>query len=175
MSKVEDYIRRNNPAMEARVLRHPAKLRETIEHHDPDPYRILEIGTFKGATTMRLAEWFPDAWVHTINVSGPELIEADTHLKAVRVRSRCHLHFGDSLQVLNTLEPLEPRFNVVIVDGLHTAERVQAETKLIRRLIDDEALVIYDDTDRVDYELPFEYDGSYKNFSWKTLEREPVF
>lgn len=173
MSKVESYIRKHNPGMEARVLRHPQKLREVIESADiTGPYRILEIGTFKGATTMRLAEWFPEAIVESINVNPRELEEAMKHVKAVGVADRIHFHLGDSLTVLKSMADQGCTFDVIIVDGLHTADHVQAETEWIEYFVvksPENTLVIYDDTDRVDYKLDFEYDGSYKNFSWKLM------
>jgi predicted O-methyltransferase YrrM len=173
MIKVEDYIRLNNPGMEARVLRHPAKLKEVIQKHVASPARILEIGTFVGATTMRLLDWFPDATVHTVNVSAKELEAADKNLRAVGLRSRALLHLGDSLQVLEAMLCDCMQFDVIIVDGLHTAERVQAETKLIERILKQRpCLVIYDDTDRIDYNLPKPYDGSYKNFSWRYIDKD---
>lgn len=177
IDEVEAYIEKNSPRITARLLRQPEMLRRVIEDHVDkgliaSPQSILEIGTHLGATTMRLAAWFPKAEVDTVNINHQEAKEAQRNFEMVSLSDQITQHVADSEIAMKLFVNEDLKYDLIIIDGLHTAEKVQIETVFADLLVPDtNALVIYDDTDRVDYELDFKYDGSYKNFSWKLFKK----
>lgn len=79
------------------------------------PRRILELGTFTGYATLCLADAMPpEAELHTIELDD----EKEDELRATFSRSpRCadiHLHIGDCLKVIPTLEG---KWDLVLIDA----------------------------------------------------------
>ena len=91
-----------------------------FEKHKDDEINILEIGVFKGASTMALLEYFPNAQIHGIDVFKRVAIP-DTVCYG---QERVHLMRGDSQNMA-----IGPRvrsawgaikFDIIIDDAMHT-------------------------------------------------------
>jgi len=91
-----------------------------FEKHKDDEINILEIGIFKGASTMALLDYFPNAQIHCIDVFTRVAMQ-DTLCYG---RDRVHLLKGDSQNMA-----IGPRmhskwgalkFDIIIDDAMHT-------------------------------------------------------
>ena len=102
---------------------------------------VVEIGRFKGGTTLLLASALPDAaelWSYDLHValrpdlSGPQLdAELRTALERYGLAARVHLVVGDS----RTAEPPPRAAELVFVDGDHTYEGARADYERWRELV----------------------------------------
>lgn len=78
------------------------------------PHNILELGTFTGYSALCLAEGLIDGNVDTIEIDD-ELEEfISTHLVKSPLGAKVHLHIGDALQIIPTLDK---KFDLVFVDA----------------------------------------------------------
>lgn len=64
---------------------------DVIEDRNPNPQRILEIGSAEGAQTLLLADQFPEANITAIEISSNALARAKNNL----------LHFADRIELIN--------------------------------------------------------------------------
>lgn len=79
------------------------------------PRRILELGTFSGYSALCLAEGMPDdAVLHTIEVNDEQEDFTRPWLEASPWADRIHLHIGDALDIVPTLD--EP-FDLIYIDA----------------------------------------------------------
>mgnify|MGYP000920870357 FL=1 len=68
------------------------------------PKRILEIGTYTGYATLCLAEGAPDdAEIHTLEVNDELEDFIMKHLHKSKLEDKIHLHIGDALEIIPTL------------------------------------------------------------------------
>ena len=101
-----------------------------LEHLRDKPFRMLEIGIFKGSSTEAWVEYFPQVEIVGIDIFTREQMEDVQILKHPRVHGcRC-----DSLEGPNDefLELIGEGFDVIIDDGLHTHE---AQRKTFRNFM----------------------------------------
>lgn len=79
------------------------------------PKRILEIGTYTGYATLCLAEGVPDdAEIHTLEVNDELEDFILKHLHKSKLEDKIHLHIGDALQIIPTLDVI---FDLVFIDA----------------------------------------------------------
>lgn len=79
------------------------------------PKRILEIGTYTGYATLCLAEGVPDdAEIHTLEVNDELEDFIMKHLHKSKLEDKIHLHIGDALQIIPTLDVI---FDLVFIDA----------------------------------------------------------
>jgi predicted O-methyltransferase YrrM len=102
---------------------------------------VVEIGRFKGGTTLMLASALPEGaelWSYDLHVAlradltGPQLdAELEQALARYGLSDRVHLVVGDS----RTAEPPPRPAALVFVDGDHTYEGAQADYRRWRELV----------------------------------------
>ena len=79
------------------------------------PQRIVELGTFTGYSTLCLAEGLlPDGELHTIEINDED---ADELTERFASDPRIHLHTGDALQILPTLNPNDELWDLAFIDA----------------------------------------------------------
>lgn len=79
------------------------------------PQYILEIGTYTGYATQCLAEGAPDgAEIHTLEVNDELEDFIMKHLHKSKLEDKIHLHIGDALQIIPTLDCV---FDLVFIDA----------------------------------------------------------
>lgn len=79
------------------------------------PQRILELGTFTGYSALCFAEGMPiDAELHTIEIFDEMEEFIQKRFKASPYASRMHLHIGDALDIIPTLDG---NFDLVFIDA----------------------------------------------------------
>ena len=118
-----------------------AALLYRLAKHSAPGAAIVEIGRFKGGTTLMLASALPDGaelWSYDLHValradmSGPRLdAELRTALDRYGLSDRVHLVVGDS----RTAEPPPRPCALVFVDGDHTYEGARADYERWRELV----------------------------------------
>jgi hypothetical protein len=121
-----------------------------------NPKQVLEIGTFFGLTTRRMAETLPEATIHTIDLPANYSLENkdDFHLinrrdvgREFRGRpcaSRIVQHFGDTA-TWDFREAGTPTF--FFIDGSHTLEYVRNDSAKCLELTRGRATFIWHDVD----------------------------
>jgi predicted O-methyltransferase YrrM len=102
---------------------------------------VVEIGRFKGGTTLMLASALPqgaELWSYDLHVAlradltGPQLdAELEQALARYGLADRVHLVVGDS----RTAEPPPRQASLVFVDGDHTYEGARADSERWRELV----------------------------------------
>lgn len=123
------------------------------------PKRIIEIGTFDGATTRLLAANAPDALVHTVDLppgdahTQAEVTERDKfaieqrdvgHVyKASPEACRIAQHLCDSMAF--DFEGLGERFDFAFIDGAHSYEYVKSDTEKILEVIGPNPVIAWHD------------------------------
>ena len=81
------------------------------------PKRILELGTFTGYSALCLAEGMPaDGHLHTVEIDDEMEDELRGRFARSEAADRIHLHLGDALEIVPTLEKEGP-FDLVFIDA----------------------------------------------------------
>lgn len=88
-------------------------------------HRILELGTFSGYSALSMAEGLtPDPETHCCELHTIEVFDEledfllDVMGKAGELGQRVHLHFGDAIDLLPTLQPSDGKpWDVVFIDA----------------------------------------------------------
>jgi predicted O-methyltransferase YrrM len=128
------------------------------------PRKVLEIGTFKGLTTLNIAKNAPDAEVHTVDLPpdfNPEATEYDTKDKGIILRrgtyyyaslpeaQRIRQHFGDSASF--DFGQVGGGVDFCLIDAAHSYDYVRNDTARVLPLISDGGLLLWHDYGRNDF------------------------
>ena len=137
---IEKYIA-ERPDLEQMLMRDwPLVIKLVEKNHFS---KLLEIGTFRGATTLRLA-YMVSKWggvIDTININDWELEIAKTVISENNL-TNVRFHLGDSLEVLNNLDG---PWDFVLIDGRHTYAHSMGDYLAIKPKLTENALVVFDD------------------------------
>ena len=98
------------------------------------PKKVLELGTFTGYSALCIAEGMPeDAHLHTVEIDDEMEDELLTRFARSAAADRIHLHIGDALEVVPTLENEAP-FDMVFIDAnkRHYPEYFEMTVKMVR-------------------------------------------
>ena len=107
-----------------------------------NPRRILEVGTYDGATTLELARSAPAAEVFTLDVLSTQGL-IGCRFAAAPERSRITQLTGDS-QVFN-FSGYERSIDVIFVDACHDYHVVKADTETALRLVAPDGVILWHD------------------------------
>ena len=146
MPDVDDYLA-GRTDLTRRVVRNWTKLKQIVKEHSPGG--ILEIGTFKGATTLRFCKWAPDAVVTTVDKNGENQDIALTLLHMFRCDDRVTFHRSDSISWLAKQIRFGPKWDFILLDSYHTYAHVMAEFAFSLQLINPPGIIMLDDIDRL--------------------------
>lgn len=120
------------------------------------PRRILEIGTYDGATTLLLARAAPDAEIFTLDLppesAGSATVTWETDNAAAGVGSRFRGD-PDAVRITQLLgdsrtfdfSPWHGTIDLVLVDGGHAYEPAKADTGSAQKLLASGGMIIWDD------------------------------
>lgn len=109
-----------------------------------EPPRILELGTFEGLTTRRLAEEADNHGGHVVSVE----LDYERHQKAKKWLSGCDnvtLFLNDTKSFLHFYGG--DKFNFAFVDDDHTASHVEQEIHLLRQIMEPGSYIFVHDVD----------------------------
>lgn len=128
------------------------------------PRKILEIGTFRGLTTLNIAINAPEAEVHTLDLP-PDIDPKSTkfnnrdaaiithrsgYLYAERPEAaRIHQHYGDT--AIFDLTEIGPGIDFCLVDAAHSYEYVRNDTARVLPWMADDGLMLWHDYGRNDF------------------------
>jgi predicted O-methyltransferase YrrM len=111
------------------------------------PNKILEIGTYRGLTTMNLALNAPLAEVHSVDVTD----EWGSYYYADRPEiTNIHQHYGDSSS-FDFAHNVGGGVDFCLIDGGHGYEQVRNDTVKVLPLLSDDAILLWDDYGRNDF------------------------
>jgi predicted O-methyltransferase YrrM len=123
-----------------------------------DARTVFEIGTFKGVTTWALAENIAeDGTVHTLDLPYDrgaalqlsELDEANRRrpperlFESVHPKAKVEQLWGDSATF--DLTPFHGRCDLVYIDGAHTREYVESDTRNALTMLSERGAIVWDD------------------------------
>ncbi|KGA98014.1 SAM-dependent methyltransferase [Alkalihalobacillus alcalophilus ATCC 27647 = CGMCC 1.3604] len=128
--KIEAYLKKLAPrrgekieAIEAYALEHDVPIMDLVgmecllqQLKLVQPKRILEIGTAIGYSAIRMATSLPEVTVVTIERDEPRYLEAKKNVSDLGLTERIQIHFGDALDIFESLEP-EADFDVLFIDA----------------------------------------------------------
>lgn len=124
--------------------------------------RVFEIGTFTGVTTWTLARNLPGTEIHTLDLppGSPSALplersdlENRQHPRTTRIfedlpyEATIDQHWGDSATF--DFSAWEGRCDLVYVDGAHSRDYVEADTRTAFRLVAPSGAIVWDDYWRV--------------------------
>ena len=133
-----------------------------IQKEKLEPIRVLEIGVYKGITTFSL--------INNLNCLGIKFIYDGIDIKIrneVKITCQYMLkHKGSEINLiednsLNYLKNIKETYDVILIDGDHNYETVKSECELVKDLMHDNTLLIFDD-----------YDGKWSNKDLYYSERD---
>ena len=111
------------------------------------PKKILEIGSFRGLTTLNLAVNAPQAEVHTVDITNtwgsyyyserPEVINI-------------HQHYGDT-NTFDFARELGDGVDFCLIDGGHGYDQVRNDTMRVLPLLSDDCILLWDDYGKNDF------------------------
>lgn len=119
------------------------------------PRLVFEIGTYRGRTTRLLAECFPAATVHTLDLPPQRMVEGgcfrepdatligSAFTAELSIRSRIVQHYGDSRTF--DFSSFHRRVDLVFVDASHAYEAVLSDSRRAFDMLSDQAVVLWDD------------------------------
>ena len=128
------------------------------------PRRILEIGSFRGLTTLNMAMNAPEAEIHTLDLP-PDFDPADTRFenndaKIIKSRgfyyyegreeaARIHQHYGDTATF--NYEEIGGGIDLCLIDAAHSYEYVRNDTAKSLPLMATDSLMLWHDYGRNDF------------------------
>lgn len=128
------------------------------------PRKVLEIGTFRGLTTLNMALNAPDAEIHSVDLPqdiDPASTQFDTNDTAIIARrghyyyasrqeaSRIHQHYGDTA-VFDFAE-VGKGVDFCLIDAAHSYEYVRNDTARTLPLMAENSLMLWHDYGRNDF------------------------
>ncbi len=116
------------------------------------PRKILEVGTYRGLTTLNFALNAPQAEVNTVDItdSWGSYYYAD-HPEVKNIKQ----HYGDS-STFDFLKNIGCGVDFCLIDGGHSYEQVRNDTLKTLPLMTDDGILIWDDYGRNDFFTEFE-------------------
>ncbi len=116
------------------------------------PAKILEIGTYRGLTTLNLALNAPLAEVHTVDITDTW----GSYYYAARPEvTNIHQHYGDTSS-FNFGDKVGDAIDLCLIDGRHDYEQVRNDTMKVLPLMSDDGILLWDDYGRNDFLSEFE-------------------
>lgn len=117
------------------------------------PY-VLEIGAFEGRASLWFLNNFPSLWLTVVDPWTEEAVRERfiTNCKEFLIAGRVDVRRGMSQDVLRELIPW---YDVVYVDGAHTAECVLHDAVVGFELLKDNGLLVFDDYGGGEPGVPF--------------------
>lgn len=104
------------------------------------PDRILEVGTFTGYAAICMARGLsPDGELHTIEVNRELEHIIRKYLNRAQLEEKVHLHWGDALEIIPTLEG---QFDLVFLDA--DKRQYQAYYELVVERVPSGGLILAD-------------------------------
>lgn len=143
-TNIEQYIEERTdvpPYLQESLFRGWRQIAELIDKNRFS--NLLEIGTYKGATTLRFAN-LVNQWggsIETININPQELEVAEAICRENGL-TNVTFHLGDSLEIL---EKLHGPWDLVLIDGLHSHARSMADYLAVKDKMKKNAVIIFDD------------------------------
>jgi methyltransferase family protein len=105
------------------------------------PKKILEIGSFRGLTTLNLALNAPQAEVHTVDITD----EWGSYYYAERPElTNIHQHYGDT-NTFDFAREIGQGVDFCLIDGGHQYEQVHSDTMKVLPLLADDCFLLWDD------------------------------
>lgn len=111
------------------------------------PKKILEIGSFRGLTTLNLALNAPQADVHTVDIT--DTWGSYYHAERPEI-TNIHQHYGDT----NTFDferEIGGGIDFCLIDGGHQYEQVRNDTTKVLPLLTDDCILLWDDYGKNDF------------------------
>lgn len=116
------------------------------------PTKILEIGTYRGLTTLNLALNAPLAQVHTVDITDTW----GSYYYADRPEvTNIHQHYGDT-STFDLRRNVGIGIDFCLIDGGHDYRQVRNDTARVLPLMSDEGILLWDDYGRNDFLADFE-------------------
>ena len=128
------------------------------------PRKVLEIGSFRGLTTLNIAMNAPEAEIHTLDLP-PDFDPADTKFanndeNVIKARgsyyyeardeaARVHQHFGDTATF--NYDEIGGGVNFCLIDAAHSYEYVRNDTAKALSLMANDGLILWHDYGRNDF------------------------
>jgi predicted O-methyltransferase YrrM len=128
------------------------------------PRKVLEIGSFRGLTTLNIAMNAPGAEIHTLDLP-PDVDPASTKFNTNDVNiitsrtgyyyegrpeaARIHQHYGDTATF--DFEEIGKGVDVCLIDAAHSYEYVRNDTVRSLPLVADNGLMLWHDYGRNDF------------------------
>jgi predicted O-methyltransferase YrrM len=111
------------------------------------PKKILEIGTFRGLTTLNLALNAPQAEVHTVDITDTW----GSYYFAERPEiTNIHQHRGDT-NTFDFAREIGVGVDFCLIDGGHQYEQVRNDTIKVLPLLTDDCILLWDDYGKNDF------------------------
>jgi methyltransferase family protein len=116
------------------------------------PAKILEVGTYRGLTTLNLALNAPLAEVHTVDITD----SWGSYYYAERPEvTNIHQHYGDS-RSFDFTRNVGSGIDFCLIDGGHDYQQVRNDTMKVLPLMSDDGILLWDDYGRNDFLSEFE-------------------
>jgi hypothetical protein len=128
------------------------------------PVKVLEIGSFKGLTTLNIALNAPEAEIHTLDLppdTDPTATRFDTndrniissrggyYYEARTEGTRIQQHYGDTATF--DFDQIGARVDFCLIDAAHSYEYVRNDTLKVVPLMADNSLLLWHDYGRNDF------------------------
>jgi hypothetical protein len=111
------------------------------------PRKILEIGTYRGLTTLNLALNAPQAEVHTVDIT--DTWGSYYYAENAEVNNISQ-HYGDSTS-FDFFHNIGAGVDFCLIDGGHSYEQVRNDTLKVLPLMADDGILLWDDYGRNDF------------------------
>ena len=111
------------------------------------PKKILEIGSFRGLTTLNLAINAPQAEVHTVDITNAWGSYYYSERPEV---TNIHQHYGDT-NTFDFAREIGDGVDFCLIDGGHGYEQVRNDTIKVLPLLTDDCILLWDDYGKNDF------------------------
>jgi predicted O-methyltransferase YrrM len=123
-----------------------------------NPKKVVEIGTFRGVTTLNIALNAPEAEIHTLDLppghdpsatvyenADPEVIQKRGELvfQGTPQETRIHRHLGDSARY--DYSRIGPGVDLALIDAAHSYEYVRSDTAAVLPLMKPDGILLWHD------------------------------
>jgi predicted O-methyltransferase YrrM len=116
------------------------------------PTKVLEIGTYRGLTTLNLALNAPLAEVHTVDITD----SWGSYYYSERLDvTNIHQHYGDTTS-FDFMRDVGTGIDFCLIDGGHDYQQVRDDTIRVLPLMSDDGILLWDDYGRNDFLADFE-------------------